>query len=209
MCLFSHGLHSSCSMLSHGIHRTFLLYILPRIALFFMFSHGIHGIHRTFLLYILPRIAQIFTEPSCRIFSHGIHGIYRTFLLYILPRIAQIFTDATFKGVHLSQVHQPVLLLHFLLCWCTSCSVGVLLALLVHFLLCWCTSCSVGALETSAPPERTYLCQSVNSVGEYLGRVISVGVLPVNLLLAMLAQIGIALREVVVAEPSATVGRQR
>ncbi len=36
-----------------------------------------------------------------------------------LPQIAQIFTDAAFKGVHLSQVHQPVLLLHFLLCWCT------------------------------------------------------------------------------------------
>ena len=115
--------------------------------------------------------------------------LHRTFLPYVLPRIARIFTDAAFKGVHLSQVHQPVLLL--------------------HFLLCWCTSCSVGALETSAPPERTYLCRSVKSVGEYLGRVISVGVLPVNLLLAMLAQIGVALREVVVAEPSATVGRQR
>ena len=49
----------------------------------------------------------------------------------------------------------------------------------------------------------------VNSVGEYLGRVISAGELPVNLLLAMLAQIGVALREVVVAEPPATVGRQR
>ena len=77
-----------------------------------MFSHGLHS--------------------SCSMFSHGIHGIHRTFLLYILPQIAQIFTDAAFKGVHLSQVHQPVLLL--------------------HFLLCWCTSCSVGALETSAPP---------------------------------------------------------
>ena len=32
---------------------------------------------------------------------------------------------------------------------------------------CYCTSCSVGALETSAPPERTYLCRSVKSVGEY------------------------------------------
>ena len=36
-----------------------------------------------------------------------------------LTQIAQIFTDAAFKGVHLSQVHQPALLLHFLLCWCT------------------------------------------------------------------------------------------
>ena len=32
---------------------------------------------------------------------------------------------------------------------------------------CCCTSCSVVALETSAPPERTYLCRSVKSVGEY------------------------------------------
>ena len=32
-----------------------------------IFSHGIRGIHRTFLLYILPRIAQIFTDaPSER-----------------------------------------------------------------------------------------------------------------------------------------------
>ena len=62
---------------------------------------------------VLPRIALFF------MFSHGIHGIHRTFLLYVLPQIAPIFTDAAFKGVHLSQVHQPVLLLHFLLCWCT------------------------------------------------------------------------------------------
>ena len=49
-----------------------------------------------------------------------------------LPQIAQIFTDAAFKGVHLSQVHQPALLLHFLLCWCTSCFVVAHFALLVH-----------------------------------------------------------------------------
>ena len=112
-----------------------------------IFSHGIHGTHRTFLQYVLPRnsrnaqnLLAVYspteftehTEPSCCIFSHGIHGTHRTFLLYVLPRIARIFTDAAFKGVHLSQVHQPVLLL--------------------HFLLCCCTSCSVGALETSAPP---------------------------------------------------------
>ena len=141
--------------------------VLPRIALFFMFSHGIHGIHRTFLQYILP---QIYTEPSCCMFSHGIHGIHRTFLLYILPQIAQIFTDAAFKGVHLS--------------------VSI------------CAICGRILSATSS-------VNSVKSVGEYLGRVISAGELPVNLLLAMLAQIGIALREVVVAEPPATVGRQR
>ena len=106
--------------------------VLPRIALFFMFSHGIHGIHRTFLLYVLPQIAQIFTEPSCRIFSHRIHGIHRTFLLYILPQIAQIFTDVAFRGCTCLKCTNPF-------CCCTSCSVGVLLALLVYFLLCWCT----------------------------------------------------------------------
>ena len=95
------------------------------------------------------------------------HGIHRTFLLYILPRIAQIFTDAAFM-VHLSI----------------------------------CEICGRILSATSS-------VNSVNSVGEYLGRVISVGELPVNLLLAMLAQIGVALREVVVAEPPATVGRQR
>ena len=94
-----------------------------------MFSHGMHGIHRTFLLYVLPRIAQIFTEPSCCIFSHGIHGVHRTFLLYVLPRIARIFIDAAFKGVHLSPLGfaacqskkctNPF-------CCCTSCSVGAL-----------------------------------------------------------------------------------
>ena len=49
-------------------------------------------------------------------------------------------------------------------------SVVALLALLMYFLLCWCTSCSVVALETSEPPERTYLCRSVKSVGEYTAR---------------------------------------
>ena len=43
--------------------------VLPRIALFFMFSHGIHGTHRTFLLYVLPRIARIFTDAAFK----GVH----------------------------------------------------------------------------------------------------------------------------------------
>ena len=106
-------------------------------------------LHRTFLLYVLPRNSRNtqnlltvcsptefteYTEPSCCMFSHRIHGIHRTFLLYILPRnsrntqnLLAVYspTDCTdfhrycFQGVHLSQVHQPVLLLHFLLCWCT------------------------------------------------------------------------------------------
>ena len=154
--------------------------VLPRIALFFMFSHGIHGIHRTFLLYILPRNSRN-TQNLLVVYS---------------PTDCTDFHRCCFQGGELVSS-------------APTRSVVALLALLVYFLLCWCTSCSVGALETSAPPERTYLCQSVNSVGEYLGRVISAGELPVNLLLAMLAQIGVALREVVVAEPPATVGRQR
>ena len=44
-----------------------------------------------------------------------------------------------FKGVHLSQVHQPSNI-DAPLGWCSSCLVG------------WCTSYLVGALETSAPP---------------------------------------------------------
>ena len=63
---------------------------------------------------------------------------HRIFLLYILSQIAQIFTDAAFRG-----------------CTCLKCT--NLLCRRIN-LLCWCTSCFVGALETSAPPERTYLC---------------------------------------------------
>ena len=65
-------------------------------------------------------------------------------------------------------------------CSCLSCtnkadrhirSVGALLTRLVHFLLGWCTYCSVGALETSAPPERhQHLCRSVKSVGLILSK---------------------------------------
>ena len=88
MCLFSHGLHSSCSMLSHGIHgihRTFLLYVLPRIALFlqYVLPRNSRNTQNLLTVYspteftefteevaesILPQIAQIFTEPSCREF---------------------------------------------------------------------------------------------------------------------------------------------
>ena len=126
----------------------FLQYVLPRNA---RNTQNLLTVYSptdcTLLAVCSPTECTEYTEPSCCMFSHGIHGTHRTFLQYVLPQIARIFTDAAFKGVHLSQVHQPVLLL--------------------HFLLCWCTSCSVGALETSAPPERTYLCRSVKSVGEY------------------------------------------
>ena len=128
------------------LHRTFLLYILPQIAQIYtepsccMFSHGIHGIHRTFLQYILPRNSRNTQNLLAVCSPTDFTDLHRTFLLYILPRIAQIFTDAAFRG-----------------CTCLKCTNP----------FCWCTSCSVGALETSAPPERTYLCRSVKSVGEY------------------------------------------
>ena len=121
-----------------------------------IFSHRLHGIHRTFLLYILPRIAQIFTEPSCCMFSHGIHGTHRTFLLYVLPRNSRNaqnllavcspteFTERTEPSCSMFS-HGLHGFLQMLLsrgctclkctnpfCCCTSCSVGVLLALLVH-----------------------------------------------------------------------------
>ena len=162
--MFSHGLHSSCSM----------------------FSHGIHGIHRTFLLYILPQIAQIYTEPSCCIFSHRLHRFSQNLLAVYSPTEFTEYTEPSCcifsHGLHrFSQM---------LLSWCTCLSVSI------------CEICGRILSATSS-------VNSVNSVGEYLGRVISVGELPVNLLLAMLAQICVALREVVVAEPPATVGRQR
>ena len=134
--------------------------VLPRIALFLQYVLPRNARNTQNLLVVYsPTDCTEYTEPSCCIFSHRFH---RTFLLYVLPQnsrntqnLLAVYspTDCTdlhrccFQGVHLSQVHQPVLL--------------------SHFLLCWCTSCSVGALETSAPPERTYLCRSVKSVGEY------------------------------------------
>ena len=139
-----------------------------------------------FLQYVLPRIAQIYTEPSCCIFSHGLHRFTQNLLaVYSLTEFTE-YTEPSCcmfsHGLHgFSQM---------LLSWCTCLSVSI------------CEICGRILSATSS-------VNSVNSVGEYLGRVISAGELPVNLLLAMLAQIGVALREVVVAEPPATVGRQR
>ena len=130
--------------------------VLPRIALF--------------LQYVLPRNARntqnlltVYSPTDCT-------------LLYVLPRnsrntqnLLAVYspTDCTdfhrccFQGGALvssaptrSVVALLALLMYFLLCWCTSCSVGVLLALLVH-------------LRQVHPLERTYLCRSVKSVGEY------------------------------------------
>ena len=186
------------------LHRTFLLYILPQIAQIYtepsccMFSHGIHGIHRTFLLYILPQISQIYTEPSCCIFSHRLHRFTQNLLAVCSPTDCTDFHRCCFQGGALVSS-------------APTRSVIALLALLVHLRqvhplkAASVSICEICGRILSA----TSSVNSVNSVGEYLGRVISAGVLPVNLLLAMLAQIGVALREVVVAEPPATVGRQR
>jgi hypothetical protein len=130
------------------LHRTFLLYILPRIALFLQYVLPRNSRNTQNLLAVCsPTEFTERTEPSCCIFSHGIHGIHRTFLLYILPQIARIFTDVAFRGCTCLKCTNPF-------CCCTSCSVGVLLALLVH-------------LRQVHPLERTYLCRSVKSVGEY------------------------------------------
>ena len=186
-CIFSHRFHRfTQNLLAVCSPTEFTEYTEPSCC---MFSHGIHGIHRTFLLYVLPQISQIYTEPSCCIFSHRLH------------RFSQMLLS---RGCTCLKCTNPF-------CCCTSCSVGVLLALLVHLRqvhplkAASVKICEICGRILSA----TSSVNSVNSVGEYLGRVISVGVLPVNLLLAMLAQIGVALREVVVAEPPATVGRQR
>ena len=122
------------------LHRTFLLYILPQIAQIYtepsccMFSHGIHGIHRTFLLYVLPRnsrntqnLLAVYspteftehTEPSCSMFSHRFHRFTQNLLAVYSPTDCTDYHRCCFQGVHLSQVHQPVLLVYFLLCWCT------------------------------------------------------------------------------------------
>ena len=151
-----------------------------------IFSHGIHGIHRTFLPYILPQNSRNSRKRLLKVFSHRLHRFSQNLLAVYSPTEFTEYTEPSCcifsHGLHrFSQM---------LLSWCTCLSVSI------------CEICGRILSATSS-------VNSVNSVGEYLGRVISVGVLPVNLLLAMLAQIGVALREVVVAEPPATVGRQR
>ena len=56
--MFSHGIHSSCCMFSHGIHgthRTFLLYILPRNS---------QNTQNFLAVKCLPQIARIFTDAA-------------------------------------------------------------------------------------------------------------------------------------------------
>jgi len=124
--------------------------VLPRIALFLQYvlprnarnTQNLLTVYSptdcTLLAVCSPTEFTEYTEPSCCMFSHRLH------------RFSQMLLS---RG-----------------CTCLKCTnpfVVALLALLMYFLLCWCTSCSVGALETSAPPERPYLCRSVKSVGEY------------------------------------------
>ena len=161
--------------------------VLPRIALF--------------LQYVLPRNSRNTQNLLAVCSPTDCTDLHRTFLLYVLPRNARNtqnflavcspteFTEYTEPSCHIFS-HRLHRFSQMLLSWCTCLSVSI------------CEICGRILSATSS-------VNSVNSVGEYLGRVISVGKLPVNLLLAMLAQIGVALREVVVAEPPATVGRQR
>ena len=161
--------------------------VLPRIALF--------------LQYVLPRnswntqnLLAVCSPTDCT-------DLHRTFLLYILPRNSR-------NTQNLLAVYSPTEFTEYTEPSCCIFSHG--LHRFSQMLLSWCTCLSVSICEICGRIlSATSSVNSVNSVGEYLGRVISVGELPVNLLLAMLAQIGVALREVVVAEPPATVGRQR
>ena len=123
--------------------------VLPRIALF--------------LQYVLPRnsrntqnLLAVCSPTDCT-------------LLYVLPRNSRNTQNllAVYSPPDCTDFHRCCFQGGALVSSAPTRSVVALLALLMYFLLCWCTSCSVGALETSAPPERTYLCRSVKSVGEY------------------------------------------
>ena len=161
--------------------------VLPRIALFLQYVLPRNSRNtQNFLAVCSPTEFTEHTEPSCRIFSHGFHRFTQNLLAVYSPTE---FTERTEPSCCIFS-HRLHRFSQMLLSWCTCLSVSI------------CEICGRILSATSS-------VNSVNSVGEYLGRVISVGELPVNLLLAMLAQIGVALREVVVAEPPATVGRQR
>ena len=146
--------------------------VLPRIALFLQCVLPRNSRNTQNLLAVYsPTEFTEYTEPSCCIFSHGIHGIHRTFLLYVLPRNSRNTQNllAVCSSTECTEYTEPSCCIfshrlhrfsQMLLsrgCTCLKCTNP----------FCYCTSCSVGALETSAPPERTYLCRSVKSVGEY------------------------------------------
>ena len=138
-------------MVSHRFHRFTQMVRVRR------FSHRIHRIHRTVCWGWSPTdftdlhrwlgCVDSPTEFTDLLISGGaLVSSAPTKQIVVLPQISQIYTEAAnFR--------------------------------LVHFLLGWCTSYSVGALETSAPPERhQHLCRSVKSVGdssqqEFRGRI--------------------------------------
>ena len=146
--MFSHGLYSSlCSP------TEFTEYTEPSCCIF---SHGIHGIHRTFLLYILPRNARnaqnllaVYSPTDCT-------DLHRTFLLYVLPRNSRNTQNllAVCSPTDCTDFHRCCFQGGALVSSAPTRSVGALLALLVH-------------LRQVHPLERTYLCRSVKSVGEY------------------------------------------
>ena len=131
--------------------------VLPRIALF--------------LQYVLPRNSRNTQNLLAVCSPTDCTDFHRTFLLYVLPRNARNtqnllavcspteFTEYTEPSccIFSHRLHRFTQMLLSRGCTCLKCTNP----------FCYCTSCSVGALETSAPPERTYLCRSVKSVGEY------------------------------------------
>ena len=157
--------------------------VLPRIALFLQYVLPRNARNTQNLLTVYsPTEFTEHTEPSCCMFSHRLHRFSQMLLsggALVSSAPTRSVVALLALLVHLRQVH-PL----------KAASVKI------------CEICGRILSATSS-------VNSVNSVGEYLSRAMPAGVLPVNLLLAMLAQIGVALREVVVAEPPATVGRQR
>ena len=155
----------------------FLQYVLPRNSrntqnLLVVYSPtDCTDLHRTFLLYILPQIAQNtqnllavysptdfteYTEPSCCMFSHRMHRFTQNLLAVCSPTEFTEYTEPS-CCIFSHRLHRFSQMLLSRGCTCLKCTNP----------FCCCTSCSVGALETSAPPERPYLCRSVKSVGEY------------------------------------------
>ena len=146
--MFSHGLHSSlCSP------TEFTEYTEPSCRIF---SHRLHRFSQNLLAVYSPTEFTEYTEPSCRIFSHRLHRFSQNLLAVYSPTEFTEYTEPS-CSMFSHGLHRFSQMLLSRGCTCLKCTNP----------FCCCTSCSVGALETSAPPERTYLCRSVKSVGEY------------------------------------------
>ena len=146
--MFSHGLHSSlCSP------TEFTEYTEPSCC---MFSHRLHRFSQNLLAVYSPTEFTEYTEPSCCIFSHGLHRFSQNLLAVCSPTE---FTERTEPSCcifshRLHRFSQMLLSGGALVSSAPTRSVVALLALLVH-------------LRQVHPLERTYLCRSVKSVGEY------------------------------------------